>query len=167
MINSKRNEAINLVLRELSIRYVGNPDYGNHLQERARQCGWDFYIQTQQCRVHDVGACDLPDLVILEGFPESLSARSAYYRLSQLRGIKFLALNASPHTMKLFHMHALSHIRLIDRDPEPEALIEAVLDLTQSRRNEPARHAGMFTIESPSPICKSMRHCAVQDISCC
>lgn len=150
-MNPKSTEAINRILMDLSILFVGDAGRGLQLQEAARKSGWKIRIETRQGPASDGGVCRPPHLVILDDFPESPVARSAFYRFAQCRGIVFLALNASPHAMKFLHVNALARLKIIDRFPNSKTLIRTIIDLVQAGRKSLARQAGANEIEKPSP----------------
>lgn len=127
--------------RNLHVLFVGDPDRGRRFQEAVKPHGCSFRIVTEMPSALDEYAAFMPDLVILDAFPESNTARSVYYQLRSINAGPFLALNDSPHALRFLHVNALSFLEIIDRDPEPENLIRAILDLVGSNRKARSRHS--------------------------
>lgn len=132
--------AMKLRHRNLYIVFVGDPDRGKRLQEALKPYGYVIRIVTEMQSALDEYAASMPDLVILDDFPESNIARSVYYHLRSVKAGPFLALNDSPHALRFLHVDALSFIKIIDRDPEPEDLIRAIRDLVKSNQKLRSRH---------------------------
>ena len=113
--------------RRLSIFFWGDCDRGRRLQAIARHHGWRFCWPPEQ-------SSPQPDIVILDGFPDSRRARAAFYQRWHFQGPRFLALNDAPGASRFLHVGGLSFIRIIERDPGPEAFTREVLDLAGAQR---------------------------------
>ena len=121
-------------LRDFLFLFVGDLSRGKRIQEAVKSHGWKINIKTEGRSAPNKGVDYLPDLVILDGFPESKIAISAYYQLQHFNEVLFLALNDSPNAMKFSHVDRLSFLKIINRDPKPKEVINAIFDLVQSNR---------------------------------
>ena len=153
-------------LRKLSIRFVGDPDRGKRLCQAVGTWGWKMTIETAG-RANTKRACCRPDIVILDGFPDSAVARSAYYQYQQKQKVPMIALNDSPHAMRFFHINALSFLRIIDRDPASETLVRTIVDLVASHGKDLPHFAGMMGYEKSTYGCRSPRRCELEAQTCC
>ncbi|KJS02010.1 MAG: hypothetical protein VR65_06835 [Desulfobulbaceae bacterium BRH_c16a] len=131
-----RTNSINMgmELKNLLFLFVGDLSRGKRMQETVKPHGWKIRIETEVRSVPNKGAEYRPDLVILDGFPESERAISVYYKLQHFNEVLFLALNDSPNAMKFTHVHRLSFLKIINRDPKPKEFIDAIFDLVRSSR---------------------------------
>jgi hypothetical protein len=134
IMNRKNSVYMETELRNLLFLFVGNLSRGKRMQEAVKPHGWKIHIETELRSVPNKGDDYMPDLVILDGFPESEIAISVYYKLQHSNEVLFLALNDSPNGMKFLHVNRLSFLNIINRDPTPKELINAIFDLVQSNR---------------------------------
>lgn len=105
----------------LQILYIGDENRGRLFQEAAlKDCrqvtvtslaGWERHKS-----VH-------PDLVVLDGFPDSGPANAAFYHFRQDEDVRFIALNEQPHAAHFSYVNALSFLRMIHRDASPDRLL--------------------------------------------
>ena len=149
----------------LSICFWGRPARGRRLQALAAAHGWRLCNLTAPA-IHAQCAAGRPDLVILDGFPESEAARTAFFQLQTNPGLRFLALSATPHARELSRVRRLSFMHIIDRDPGPEAFTRAVLDLARSQRqlSPPPPASGL---ESKRTIYRLTHPGDLQGQACC
>ncbi len=120
--------------RRLSILFWGDCERGKRLQAIARRHGLRFCLPPEQSAPPAQYKSPQPDIVILDGFPDSRRARDAYYQLWKFQGLRFLALNDAPGASRFLHVDGLSFIRIIERDPGSVAFTRAVLDLVGAQR---------------------------------
>ena len=120
--------------RNVDILFVGDHDRGKQIQETLKSYGWNIIISKEKNTVLNECVSFLPDLVILDDFPESRIARSAYYHPCFTRAVPFLALNDSPNDLKFFHVNALLFLKIINRDPEQNDIVNAVIELLESKQ---------------------------------
>jgi hypothetical protein len=125
-------------LRDFLFLFVGDLSRGKRIQEAVQPHGWKINIKTEGKSTLNKGADYLPDLVILDGFPESKVAISTYYQLQHFNEVLFLALNDSPNAMKFSHVNRLSFLKIINRDPKPKEVINAIIDLVESNGELPS-----------------------------
>jgi hypothetical protein len=125
-------------LRDFLFLFVGDLSRGKRIQEAVKPHGWKIDIKAEGKSAINKGADPLPDLVILDGFPESTIAISEYYQLQHFNEVLFLALNDSPNAMKFSHVNRLSFLKTINRDPNPKELINAMIDLFESNGKLPS-----------------------------
>ncbi len=166
-MNRKNNECMKMTLRNLLLLFVGDLDRGKQLQKAAKLHGLKISMETEMRPAPNKGTDDMPDVVILDGFPQSKTALSAYYQLQPDNEILFIALNDSPNAMKFLHVNALSSIKMIDRDPEPEELVNAIYDLVESNRKLSSKHPGAIGVGSKSYGRKLINLCDVEGNACC
>lgn len=126
-------------LKDLSIVFVGDAGQGKRLEKAVESFGWRISIVTEMMPALAEYVFYVPDLVILGDFPESDLARSVYLHLRSIDARPILALNHSPNALKFMHVNSLSFIKLIDRDSDPKALVEAITELVNSYRKALAR----------------------------
>lgn len=131
---SKNSIYMEVVLRNLLFLFVGDISRGKRIKEAIKPHGWKIQIETELRSVPNKGADHTPDLVIIDGFLESEVAISAYYKLQNFNKVLFLALTDSPNDMIFLHVNRLSFLKIINRDPKPKELIDAIFDLVQSNR---------------------------------
>lgn len=112
--------------KQLSIVFVGSLDRGMHLQKVVGPKGWKIKVVTTLTFKSDRNPLIESDLVILDNFPDSHLAKSVFFDLRSLDAGPFLALNNSPSAKQFIHVNALPFLKLIDRNPKPEDLINAI-----------------------------------------
>ncbi|MGB3225625.1 MAG: hypothetical protein WBB23_22745 [Desulforhopalus sp.] len=127
-----------MALRNFLFLFVGDLSRGKQIQEAVKPYGLKINIDTEKRSALNRGADFLPDLVILDGFPESKIAISAYYQLQHFNEVLFLALNNSPNAMKFSHVNRLSFLKIINRDPKPKEVMNAIIDLVESNGKLPS-----------------------------
>ena len=120
------SNGVELEARLLRAVFIGDPERGNRLLAVFRSYGRRIAIKSMTSLETDDHFAAMADFVILDGFPESVPAKSAFYRLRARSSIPFLALNDSPNAVKFLHVNALSFLMIIDRDPPGECLLDAV-----------------------------------------
>jgi len=135
-------------LRNLSFLFVGDLNRGKRIQEAVKPHGWKISIEAEARSAPNKGADYLPDLVILDDFPESKIAKSVYYQLQHFNEVLFLALNDSPNAMKFSHVNRLSFLKIINRDPKPIELINAIIDLVEANKKLPS-HSILSRLTTP------------------
>lgn len=118
----------------LYILFVGNIDRGKRLQEIIKSSNLNIRLEIDVRSVGNICANCIPDLVILDGFPESKMARSAFYQLRHYNDVRFISLNASPDAKSYLHVNGLSFIRMINRNPKPKELINTISDMVEMSR---------------------------------
>lgn len=120
------------MLDHLCIVFAGDPGRGHRFQETVAEYGWRISIAGQAEQA--LARCEQynPDLVIIDDFPDSETARSIYHQLRAVEKRPLLVLNDSPGDMRFLHLAALSFIRMIRRDPEPAELVKAITRLMAS-----------------------------------
>jgi hypothetical protein len=136
----KNSACPEMALRNLLFLFVGDPSRGKQIQEVIKFHGWKISIETEVRPAPNKGADYLPDLVILDGFPESNIAKSAYYQLQHFNAVLFLALNDLPNALKFSHVNRLSFLKIINRDPNPKELFDAIIDLVESNGKLPSHN---------------------------
>lgn len=119
---------------KLSIVFVGSHDRGKRLRKAVGSMDWKINVVTNLTPGLAENSFLRSDLVILDNFPDSNLAKTIFFHLRSIDAGPFLSLNDLPHALKFLHLHALSFIRIIDRDPEPKHLIKAIIDLVESYR---------------------------------
>lgn len=115
--------------RNLDILFVGRPHGAGRLKKAAASLGWTFNVMSAHAPGSIQGISNTPDLLILDDFPESATARSAFHHMRSNGSVPILALNSTPHAYRFMHVNALSFIKMIHRNPEPEELLTAVCRL--------------------------------------
>jgi bisphosphoglycerate-dependent phosphoglycerate mutase len=123
------NAHMNLIHRTLRIHFFGNLKKVLALREAVRPYDLKINMETKMGPALKKYETVRPELVILNGFPESEMLRSVYYRLQPFKDVLFLVLNDSPNALKFIHVNSLSFIKMIERNPKPEVLIHAIFDL--------------------------------------
>lgn len=126
-------------LKDLYIVFVGDAGRGKCLKKAVETYGWSVSIVAEMMPALAEYVFYFPDLVIIDDFPESNLARSVYYHLRSIDARPILALNHSPNALKFMHVNSPSFLKLIDRDSDPKALIEAITELVNSYRKALAR----------------------------
>ncbi len=153
--------------RALSIRFVGDPVRGRRLQAIARYHGWRFCLLPEAWAPPAPNNDKQPHIVILDGFPDSRAARAAFYHLRDCQERRFLALNDAPGARRFLHVGGLSFIRMIERDPGPEAFVRAVLDLVPMNRNAAPRSRETISPAREPVQYRRINPCVLQDRACC
>lgn len=126
-------------LRNNMFLFIGETSRGKRIQEIVKPHGWKIRIETELgLSPSKRGGGHLPDLVILDDFPDSKIALSAYYQLQHFNDVLFLALNDSPNVMKFSHVNRLSFLKIINSDSKPLVLINAIVDLFESNGKLPS-----------------------------
>ena len=133
-----------LMRKPLRVLFVGDPGRSKLLCERIKS-SWKFHVCPQEDSILAEYDSLRPDFVILDDFPDSDLARSVYYRLRPDRDGPFLALNRTPHALKFMRLKGLSFLKIIDRNPEPGHLMQAVSELLKTNPR--------FESESRQRIC--------------
>ena len=154
------------VSRNLAISFFGDHERGKRLRKAVCTRGWKMTIETSG-PADAIGVCCRPDIVILDGFPDSATARSAYYQCQQIQKMPIIALNDSPHAMRFLHVNALSFLRIIDRDPASEALVRTIVDMVASNGKDLPHFAGMKSNEKRTYGYRSPRRCELEAQTCC
>lgn len=149
------------------IHFIGNAVRGKRLAEIVNGWGWKMSMATRVRPTFGKDCDNMPVLVILDGFPESETARSAYYRLRRYCDIRFIALNDSPKALKFLHVNALSFIKILKRDPQPTELIDAIVTLLRSMPDSSSRHSLKIDFLDGSDRCKLTGPCAIRGEACC
>ncbi len=121
----------------LSLLFVGDAVRGKQLQETINSSKLKCTLKTEMVFEFDKYDIFNPDIVILDRFPESNFAKSAFYHFRENRNrnnkkISFIALNARPGAMKFIHLNRLSFLKMIHRDSKPETLINEIKNLVRS-----------------------------------
>ena len=133
-MDRKNSVYMEMGLRNLLFLFIGDLSRGKRMQEAVKPHGWKVHIETELRSEPNKGADYMPDLVVLDGFPDSERALSEYYKLQHFSDVLFLALNDSPNDMKFLHVNRLSFLKIINRDPKPKEFIDAIFDLVRSSR---------------------------------
>ena len=120
--------------------FVGNPDRGARFQEAVKDKKWHMDIVTEPAQAITLVLQQKIDLIIIDNFPESDAARLVFYRLKTSGKGQFLVLSDSPGDKRFSRLNALSFIRMLKRDPDPNDLATAINDLLKSH--------GIFTSAS-------------------
>lgn len=133
-------ESLKTKLENLAILFIGDPARGKRLQQAVQPHGGKIDIAGEGWPAVENDGAAVPDLAILDDFPESERARSAYYHLRSTTAVPVLALNDAPQAIRFLHVNALSFIKIIDRNPAEKKLIDAIADLVSSHRMRPSCH---------------------------
>lgn len=142
------------MLENLFIIFSGDPERGKRFQEAMREQGWQLHIEAEPEQAITRCIQYTPDLVIVDGFPESAQARSIFYELRAAEKGPFLVLHDSPGSLRFSRLGALSFIKMIKRDPEPADLISAIDRLIKSNRSSrPRRKARSIPLKSERSRC--------------
>lgn len=151
------------------IYFIGDANRGQRLAQIFERCG----ITINMCIVTTVQEMagndpdNMPLLAILDDFPDSETARSAFYFLRRNPEIRFIALNDAPNAMKFLQVHALSFIMIISRDPDPTELVRAIAEMTASRCKMTTPNRPRAGADCPSDRGVSMDPRAIRCTACC
>ena len=151
------------------IYFFGDAIRGQRLAKIVERCGININmcIVTRVQEMTDIDPGTMPLLAILDDFPDSETARSAFYFLRRNPEVRFIALNDSPNAMKFLQVHALSFIMIISRDPGPTELVRAIAEMTASRCKITAPNRPRAGTDFPSDRSVSMDPRAIRCTACC
>ncbi len=151
----------------LSILFLGDCDRGRRIQAIARRHGWRCCLPPEQSVPTAKIKSLQPEIVVLDGFPDSRRARAAFYQLWHFQGPRFLALNDCPGASRFLHVDGLSFIRIIERAPGPVAFTRAVLDLVGAQRPIASPTSNAAAAKAKSFECCPLHPSELAGETCC
>ncbi|MCP4022850.1 MAG: hypothetical protein GY729_13495 [Desulfobacteraceae bacterium] len=119
--------------KKLSIVLVGSMGQEKAFEEAIKQNNLDHKIEFKYISQIEDNASLNPDIVILDRFPESDLAKSAYYHFRQQHNVSFIGLNETPTALKFLHLNALSFLKMIRRNQNPATVICESVALANSK----------------------------------
>jgi hypothetical protein len=128
-----------MILKNLFIVFVGNPVQGKLLERDVETYGWRVSVASTVKMALAEYVFFMPDLVILDEFPESNLARSVCFHLRSIHARPILGLSKSSIALKFNHLNSLSVINILDRNPKQKDFVKTISGLVHLNRKSSFR----------------------------
>jgi hypothetical protein len=132
-----------MILKNLFIVFVGNPDRGRRLEREVETYGWRVSVASTVKMALAEYVFFMPDIVILDEFPESNLARSVCFHLRSIHASQILGLSKSSNAFKFNYLNSLSVINILDRNPKQKDFVKIISGLVHLNRKTSFRQRGI------------------------